>query len=421
MNLELDLAFLRPWQKEFFKNYKQRNVLVVHRRWWKTIVAITFLIYKALITKGNYWYIAPYRSQAKQIAWDILIKICSNIPWIELNISELKATLPNGSIITLFGADNQEALRGLDLRGVVLDEYKDISKNFYSTIIAPMIRAYKDWWVIWIWTPWGKNQFYDIYQKALDNTDKYYSACWNIYDTWLLSEKDIIEAQEEWTDETWDDSSFRQEYLLDWDVSAKFAYYWKDISKIFKEKRVIDNIYDRALPVYTAWDLWLNDYMCIVFFQYFEWTIRIIDFYKNRTFWFSHYKEILDDKPYRYRYHFLPHDIKAKELWTWLTRQETFEKLFWYDSSLVVSRVSVEDWINAVRELFNKFYFDSSLIDYINKLSDYQPKIDKEWNPWKPEHSDIADTIRYLALAYQEFIEIDESYEAVVLDYDNLL
>jgi hypothetical protein len=53
-------------------------------------------------------------------------------------------TLPNSSIITLFGADNQEALRGLDLRGVVLDEYKDISPTLYREILAPMINAYKD-------------------------------------------------------------------------------------------------------------------------------------------------------------------------------------------------------------------------------------------------------------------------------------
>ena len=37
--------------------------------------------------------------------------------------------LPNGSIITLFGADKKEALRGLDLKGVVLDEYADLVSN----------------------------------------------------------------------------------------------------------------------------------------------------------------------------------------------------------------------------------------------------------------------------------------------------
>ncbi len=31
-NFELDLSFLRTWQKNFFANHKKRNVLVVHRR-----------------------------------------------------------------------------------------------------------------------------------------------------------------------------------------------------------------------------------------------------------------------------------------------------------------------------------------------------------------------------------------------------
>lgn len=54
MNLNLDLSFLRDWQKHFFQNHKKRNVLVVHRRAGKTIVTITFLLYKALQTVGDY-------------------------------------------------------------------------------------------------------------------------------------------------------------------------------------------------------------------------------------------------------------------------------------------------------------------------------------------------------------------------------
>lgn len=421
MNFNLDLSFLREWQKHFFEHHKLRNVLVVHRRWGKTIVAIVFLLYKALINKWSYWYIAPYRSQAKQIAWEALLKICENIPWVEKNVSELKATLPNWSTITLFGADNQEALRWLDLRWVILDEYKDISSSLYSEIIAPMVNAYKDGWVTYIWTPWGKNQFYDIYQRAIKNPEDWYSAYLDIYTTGLLDEEQLARAKEEGTDELGDDSAFRQEYLLDWDVSAKYSYYGKYISAVFKENRLYDNLFDPELPVYTAWDIWYNDYTCIVFFQYKDEKIRIIDYYQNRTYWFWHYKEVLDEKPYAYRYHFLPHDIMQTELWTWLTRFETFEKMFGWESALVVTRTKVEDWINAVRELLPDMIFDSSLIDYLNKLSEYQPKLDKEGNPWKPIHSDVADTIRYLAMSYNEYIEIEEEYDTVILDYNEYL
>lgn len=392
---------------------------MVHRRWWKTIVAITFLLFKALTVKWNYWYVAPFRSQAKQIAWEALQNISRNIPWIVFNISELKATLPNGSVISLFGADNQEALRGLDLRGVILDEYKDISRTLYSEILAPMINAYKDWWVTYIWTPWGKNQFFDIYEEARNDSENYYTSYLTIYDTNLLDEEQLARAKKDWTDEHWDDSAFRQEYLLDWDVATKFAYYWKQISDMYKEGHFIDNLFDDKLPVYTAWDIGMNDYTCIVFFQYFEGTIRIVDYYENRGFYFDHYYDVLKEKPFQYKKHFLPHDITVKEWWSWNTRLETFESYFWWDSTFVLKRYWVEDWINAVRALFPTFIFDSSLIKYVNKLSEYQPKLDKDKLPTNtPEHSDTADTIRYLATAYNQYIELEEEWEAEVIEAD---
>lgn len=421
MKYNLDLSFLssRPWQKHFIENYKSRNVLVVHRRWGKSVLTIAFLIYRALENKWSYWYVAPFRSQSKQIGWDILNKLCQNIPKVVFNISELKCTLPNWSTITLFWADNQEALRGLDLRWVILDEYKDIPRTLYSEIIAPMINAYKDWFVVYIWTPWGKNAFYDIYQTALKNPKRYYTAHLTIHDTNLLDEEQLESARIDWTDEYWDDAAFRQEYLLDWDVASKYAYYWKDINRMYSEGRFIDNLFDKRLPVYTAWDIWLNDYTCIVFFQYFEGTIRIIDYYENRGYYFDHYYDILSNKPYQYKLHFLPHDITVKEWWSWNTRLEIFEEYFWYDKTFVLKRYAVEDWINAVRALFHKFIFDTSVVTYINKLSEYQPKLDKDKLPTNtPEHSDQADTIRYLATAYNQYIEVEQEFDTEVLQYD---
>lgn len=419
--ITLDLSFLRDWQKHFFKNHKKRNVLVVHRRWGKTIVAIAFLVYKALMVKGAYWYVAPYRSQAKQIAWEALLKIAGNIPWIDKNVSELKMTLPNGSTITLFGADNQEALRWLDLRGVVLDEYKDISKSVYSEIIAPMINAYKDGWVVWIWTPWGKNQFYEKYQEALASPDLYFVSYLTIYDTKLLDEEQLELAKKEGIDEHGDDSAFRQEYLLDWEVASKYSYYGKQISEVYKQWRMIDNLFDPHLPVYTAWDIWMNDYTCVLFFQYYEWNIRIIDYYENRNYYLDHYRDVLMEKPYKYKMHFLPHDITVKEWGAGNTRLETFQKYFGWEKASVLKRYAVADGINAVRALFPTFLFDSSLQRFLDQLSEYQPKLNKDKLPTDtPEHSDLADTIRYLATAYNQYIE-QEDFEAVVLDFDEII
>lgn len=392
----------------------------MHRRAGKTVVAILFLLYRALASKGTYGYIAPYRSQCKNIAWEILLKFANQIPGTTFNISELHVTLPNWSRITLFGADNENALRGLDLKGVVLDEYADMSKTLYPEIVFPMINAHKDWWSVWIGTPKGYNIFYELYEKACASA-KYYTLYLDVYATGLLDDEQIKDAKEEMTDENWDDSAFRQELLLDWDVAIKGSYYGKEISKLRKDGRIINHLYDPILPVFTAWDLGMNDETCILFFQYHEGAIRIFDYYSNRSEGFAHYKEVLDRKNYWYKMHYVPHDAQVKELGTGLTRLETLRQMFWYDKVEIIKRISVEDGINAVRRLFGKMWYDAGMEDYLNELSNYSPKIDKDWKYWKPQHSDLADTVRYLSIAYINFIEPDTYFESFTIDYDSLI
>ena len=169
--IKLDLTFLRPFQKEFFKNFKRFNVLVCHRRFWKTVLAVLFLLFRATQEKGLYWYIAPTYKQSKAIAFDMLKKFADKIPWTKVNISELTIELFNWSKIRLFWADYPDSLRWLDLKWVVFDEYAQQPPSIYPEIIFPMINA-NNGWCLWIWTPKWKNNFYDWYSKAIED-DKY--------------------------------------------------------------------------------------------------------------------------------------------------------------------------------------------------------------------------------------------------------
>jgi len=416
--ITLDLKnSLRDWQREFFENYKKYNVLVIHRRWWKTVLAILFLIYRALSEEWTYWYVAPFRSQAKSIAWDILIKFITQIPWCEKNISELLVKFPNWSKISLFWADNQDALRWLDLKWVVLDEYAQMSPNIYNEILFPMLNAHENSFTIWIWTPKGKNQFYELYMKAKWDYYRYYTMYMDIYKTRILSQKQINEAKR-----TQDEDSFKQEYLLDWDVAIKWSYYWKEINRLREDWRIINNLYDDRFQVYTSWDLWLDDNTVILFFQFIEWSIRIIDEFHERWEWIPFYKTILEAKPYRYAMHFLPHDVMVKEFSTWLTRLETFHRLFWYDKVQVLKRHSVEDWINMVREILPVCIFDYSLEEYLNILWEYRPKYnEKTWEYGKPIHCDFSDAMRYLCQSYHYHMQDYLEFDTFEINYSNLI
>jgi hypothetical protein len=150
------------------------RVLVCGRRWGKTIFAINELIKCAIETKGDYWYIAPTYRQAKLIAWVKLKYYAVEKIVKKINEADLLITFVNGSTIRLLGADNEDSLRGVGLRGVVLDEFADFKDTTWETVIRPMLSDYQGW-AIFLGTPKGKlNPLYEKYIRDKEKADKHY-------------------------------------------------------------------------------------------------------------------------------------------------------------------------------------------------------------------------------------------------------
>ena len=94
------------YQAEIHNNLKRFSVLACHRRFGKTYLAINTLVAAGLRTKkkaGRFFYLAPFRSQAKTIAWDYLLQFVRDIPGITIKVVELIVELPNGTQIRLMG------------------------------------------------------------------------------------------------------------------------------------------------------------------------------------------------------------------------------------------------------------------------------------------------------------------------------
>jgi len=402
--MKINLSKLREWQKEYKRKKKRFNVLVVHRRWWKTVWVIIDVLVEAIEIVWDYAYIAPTYKQAKKIAWRMIQKYWNQITWFTYNSSELMVTYSNWSTITLFWAENPDSLRWLDIRWVIFDEYAQQPSWIYSEIIFPMINANR-WWVTWIWTPKWKNSFYKLYERAKKD-DRFYTVLLKYTDTWLLDEEQIKDAKAEMTEE-----EFEQEYNCSFDAFMRWAVYWKELALAQKEWRVKKDIYEEWLWVYTFWDLWISDAMTILFIQAIWWEIRIIDSYKNSWFWLEHYADIVKGKPYKYISHYFPHDIKHREVSTWLTRLSTAIKLLW-DNCEVVPMNSIESWINAWRLIFKNVRINEELEEFINDLSLYKYEWDDNRQEFKktPEHdwtSHYADAFRYCAIIFEYLTELE--------------
>ena len=89
--------------------------------------------------RPRYAYIAPLLRQAKQVAWDYLKDFCLRVPGATANEAELRIDLPNEARIQVFGADNYDALRGIYLDGVILDEFGDMDPRAWVEVMVAMV------------------------------------------------------------------------------------------------------------------------------------------------------------------------------------------------------------------------------------------------------------------------------------------
>src|SRR4029453_10557548 len=113
-----------------------------------------------------------FRNQVKSIAWDALKRIAGVIPGATFNESELRADLPGDRRIQLMGADNPDAIRGVGLDGVALDEYGHMDPEVYPRVVRPAL-ADRQGWTLFIGTPNGRNAFHTVYQRAEQAADSY--------------------------------------------------------------------------------------------------------------------------------------------------------------------------------------------------------------------------------------------------------
>ena len=395
--------------RDAFKPFHNRKTrwacLVAHRRAGKTVSCINDLIRRAFSDakeNGRYAYIAPYHSQAKSIAWDYLLRFSESVRRTQ-NASELWVELINGARIRLFGADNPDALRGLYLDGVILDEYADMRPRVWGEIIRPLL-ADRQGWAVFIGTPKGHNAFYDIWKTA-NASDNWFAASIRASTSGLLPASELEDASRGMTQDQYD-----QEFECSFEAAILGAYYGKELRALEESGRIANVEYDPSLPVYTAWDLGYHDDTAIWFYQVTQSEIHIIDFYSGSGLSVAEYADAVNDRGYRYARHWLPHDARAKTLAS--NGRSIIEQLIpllgGAGKLAIVPSLSVQDGIQAARIMLPRVWFDrENCYEAVELLKQYQREWDEDKKTFrdKPRHdftSHAADAFRMLAVSWIE-------------------
>lgn len=266
---------------EGFHNRTQRFAsIVAHRRAGKTVGSLNDLIKRAVEfdrPDGRFAYVAPYRHQAKDVAWSYLKFYTAPLPGIEVSESELHVTLPTGSRVRLYGSDNYDAMRGVYFDGVILDEYADHHPQAWREVIRPAL-ADRLGWATFIGTSKGKNAFYDIHKMAEESPD-WFALRLKASETGIIpqSELDAMRAQ-------MSANEYTREMECDFDAAIEGAYFADGMAKAQADGRISQVAADPLMTFRLFVDIGGTgaraDAFAIWAVQFIGTSIRVLDYYE---------------------------------------------------------------------------------------------------------------------------------------------
>ena len=424
---EIPILPLRDYQAKawdyLMENNTRRSFFIWHRRAGKDLFGLQYLVARAMVDVGNYWYILPQQNQVRRAIWEGItskgtryLDLIPSEAIYKKSEQEMKITLRDphnpdlpGSIISFLGGDRYDTLVGAGIKGCVISEYALQRPNLYDLAIQPMLMESRGW-VMFNTTPRGQNHAYDMY-RALKEDPEAYTSLLTIEDTGVMDLSDIeIERKRGKPEEI-----IQQEFYCSWAGAIHGAYY----ADVLQKAEVGDFPYDPRFPVHTCWDLGVSDSMAIWFVQFINGTIRLIDYYEASTFGLGHYADVVLSKGYRYVGHHLPHDGVQRQLTPTEKAQSIQGQLLTLglnNVDIIPRTKDVYADIQAVRGILPICRFDNKCKQGYQALQNYRREYDEDRKCFKnnPLHdwtSHGSDAFRIIPIIERTKVNTAKTYE----------
>jgi len=275
---------------------------------------------------------ASIRDSVRQLIVDKITKLGLNFNFeiLESEIRGIKGTSSEGSLIVFKGmqsynANNIKSLEDFDIAWV---EEAQTFSEVSLRMLRPTIR--KDGSEIWFsWNPRHED----------DPVDKFFRSG--------NSRDGMVSVGVNWSDNPWFPEVLRKEMEDDYRIDAGMAdhvwgggyeliteasYYGRYIAAAEREGRVGHYPHNPDLPVMTSWDIGVDDYTAIWFWQTDGEIVWAVDYYevsgdgaeqivavalpelRPKGYVMPLGAEPLGrDEPFKYQRHYLPHDVKNRE------------------------------------------------------------------------------------------------------------
>ena len=331
----------------------------------------------------------------------------------------------NGSTWQVVGSDSYNSLVGAPPAGLVVSEWSLADPTAWA-YLSPIL-AENGGWALFLYTSRGRNHGHALWESAVKRPD-WHVERQSVAQTGVFTDAALADAKADlvalygYED---GEALFEQEYYCSFDSAVVGSFYGRILTMLDRDKRITSVPWDPSLPVYTGWDLGIDDATAIWFAQIAGREIRIIDYSEFRGRSLIEISKDVLSRPYLYKEHYLPHDVDTRELTSAKTRKETLEG-FALKPIRAGSRLPVQDGINAVRNLLPRCVFDQTkCAGGLNALRAYKVEYDeKNKTPKKtPLHnwaSHPADAFRELAVQLYDWDNAEQGRRSRVAaaDYD---
>ncbi len=378
---------LTPSQAIIARDNHRFRVLNCGRRFGKTTEAIEEI--KGFALSGNegdkICYVAPTYQQARDIAWEMLIKEFRPIV-INKNESRLELTVMNKDgkpvQLVLRGWESIETLRGQKFKFIVLDEVASM-RNFWvgwQEVLRPALTDLQGH-CLFISTPKGFNHFYDLYNLQDKNPD-YKSFHFTSYDNPHVPKEELDKARLEITEDR-----FAQEYLADFRKQEGLVY-----KEFVRERHVISEYPATFDEVFAGIDFGFTNPTAVIH----------IGRTSNDTYFVMQewYKTGRTDKQIAE----YVASCKFNRVYPDPESPSAIEELSNHHVAVVEvlkNKDSIANGIDKVRQLFktNKLLIHNSCVNLIGELETYsypekKPNHNEQENPIK-ENDHALDALRY--------------------------
>lgn len=316
----------------------------------------------------------------------------------------------NNSLIVFKGmqtynAENIKSLEDFDIAWV--EEAQTFSEKSLR-LLRPTIR--KDGSEIWFsWNPRHDTDPVDKFFRGGSKPASSIVCPVNWYDNPWFPQVLVDEKNQDYTS---DPEMAEHVWGGGYEIITEAAYYAKHIAAAEREGRVGFYPHLPDEPVFTSWDLGVDDYTSIWFFQIVDQRVRIIDYYEAsgigaddivKEAMPEYTRDLQDrvaamveiDREERFTYgrHFVPHDIKVREWGAGAkTRVQTLVSLGIPQSTIKVGAAqNPEDRINATRRLLPicEFHQTPRVMLGLSRLRRYSRKLNEALGTYLgPLHDD---------------------------------